>query len=83
MGGGGGLRRDRGQRLAEFVVQFAGKMTPLLVLHGDELSRQRVAFGERCLQLLRKRVEDVGNGRELGEIETGQPCGKIVRGKLP
>ena len=82
MGGGGGLRRDGGQRLTEFVVQLAGKMTPLLVLHGDQLSRQRVAFGKRGLQLLRKRIEDVGNSRKFREIETGQPCGKIVRRKL-
>ena len=82
MGGGGGLRRDRGKRLTEFVMQLAGKMTPLFVLHGDELSRQRVAFGERGLQFLRERVEDVGNRREFREIETGQARGKIVRRKL-
>ena len=82
MGGGGGLRCDGGERLAEFVVQLAGKMAPLLVLHGDQLSRQRVAFGEGGLQLLRQRVEDVGNRREFREIETGQPRGKIVRRKL-
>ena len=82
MGGGGGLRGDGGERLAEFVVQFAGKMAPLLVLHGDQLSRQRVAFGEGGLQLLRQRVEDVGNRREFREIETGQARGKIVRRKL-
>lgn len=82
MGGSGGLRRDRGKRLAEFVVQLAGKMAPFLVLYGDKLSRQRVAFGERGLQLLRKRIEDVGNCREFGEIETGQARGKIVRLQL-
>ncbi len=78
----GGLRRDGGERLTEFVVQLACKMTPLLVLYGYQLSRQRIAFGERGLQLLSKRVEDVGNGRKLGEIETGQARGKIVRRKL-
>src|SRR5258705_13340061 len=33
VGGGGGLRRDGGKRLTEFVVQLAGKVAPLLVLH--------------------------------------------------
>ena len=74
MGGGGGLCCDGGERLTEFVVQLASKMAPLLVLHGYELSRQRVAFGEGGLQLLRKRVEDVGNRREFRKIETGQAC---------
>jgi hypothetical protein len=82
MAGGGGLRRDGGQRLTEFVVQLPGKMTPLFVLHGDKLPRQRVAFGEGGLQFLRERVEDVGYRREFREIETGQARGKIVRGKL-
>ena len=82
MGCRGGLRRDSGERLTEFVVQLAGKMAPLVVLHGDQLSRQRVAFGERGLKLLRERVEDVGNRRKFREIETGQPRGKIVRRKL-
>ena len=82
MGGGCGLRRDRGERLAEFVVQFAGKMTPLFVLHGDEFPRQGVALGQRGLQLLGERVEDVGNGREFGKIETRQPRGKVVGRKL-
>src|SRR5580704_2123184 len=36
MSGSGGLRRDGGKRLAEFVVQLAGKMAPLCVLHSDE-----------------------------------------------
>jgi len=39
-------------------------MAPLVVLHGDQLSRQRVAFGKRGLQLLRKRVEDVGSRKD-------------------
>lgn len=82
MSGGGGLCRDRGKRLTEFVMQLPGKMTPLFVLHGDELARQRVAFSERRLQFLRERVEDVGNCGEFREIETGQACGKIIRSKL-
>jgi hypothetical protein len=82
MSGGSGLSRDGGKRLTEFVVQLAGKMAPLFVLHSDELSRQCVAFGERRLQFLCERVEDVGNCREFREIEAGQARGKIVRSKL-
>ena len=82
MGCRGRLCRDGGERLAEFVVQLAGKMPPLLVLYGDQLSRQRIAFGKCGFQFLRKRVEDVGNRREFGEIEAGQARGKIVGRKL-
>jgi hypothetical protein len=82
VGGGGGLRRDGGKRLTEFVVQLACKVAPLLVLHFYELSRQGVAFGEGGLQPLRKGVEDAGDRRQLREIKTGQPRGKIVRRKL-
>ena len=79
VGGGGGLRRDGGKRLAEFVVQLACKMAPLLVLHFDQLSRQGVAFGKRGLQPFGKGVEDAGDDRQFREIETGQARGKIVR----
>ena len=83
LGGRGGLRRDGGKRLAEFVVQLACKMAPLLVLHLDQLSRQGVAFGEGILQPFCKGVEDAGDDRQFREIETGQACGKIVRRQLP
>ena len=83
MGGGGGLRRDGGKRLTEFVVQLACKMAPLLVLHLDQLSRQGVAFGEGILQPFCKGVEDAGDDRQFREIETGQARGKIVRRQLP
>ena len=71
MGGGCGLRRDGGKRLAEFVVQLARKMAPLLVLYFDQLSRQGVAFGKRRLQPFGKGVEDAGDDRQIPRDRNG------------
>ena len=81
MGGGGSLGRDGGERLTEFVVQFACETPPLLVLHLDQLSRQHVAVGESGLQPLRQRVEDIGDRRQFREVKTGQARREIVRRK--